>query len=128
MYGVGRVGSGAPEIALDHGLKAGEGDVVHGELQFERTHLALRLVDLAEVEHALSDDRPGFVAVSVVADEEAMTRGTAGGGKTGLEELEKDEGGEGDGRMQLGAAMEGVCDENGKLWGNGWMTGVIRDK
>ena len=43
-----------------------------------------------------------------------MTRGTAGGGKTSLETLEKDEGGESDGGMQLGA-MEGVCDENGKF-------------
>ena len=70
VQGVGRVGSGTPEIALDHGLKVSEDDVVDGELPFEvRTHLALHLVDLAEVEHALSDDRPGFVAVSVVADD-----------------------------------------------------------
>ena len=47
-------------------------------------------------------------------DEEVMTRGTAGGGKTGIEALEKDEGGKSDGRMQLGA-MQGVCDENRKF-------------
>ena len=43
-----------------------------------------------------------------------MTQGTAGGGRMGLEALEKDEGGECDGRMQLGA-MEGICNENGKF-------------
>ena len=70
VQGVGRVGTGVPEIALDHGLKVGENDVVDGELPFEvRTHLTLHLIDLAKVEHALSDDRPGLVAVSVVTDD-----------------------------------------------------------
>ena len=31
-------------------------------------HLALHLVDLPELEHALADDRPGLVGVGVVAD------------------------------------------------------------
>ena len=70
VQGVGWVVTRAPEIALDHGLKVGENDVVDGELPLEvRTHLALHLVDLAKVEHALSDDRPGLVAVSVAADD-----------------------------------------------------------
>ena len=38
-----------------------------------------------------------------------MARGSAGSGETGLEALEKDEGGKRDGWMELGA-MKGVCD------------------
>ena len=57
-------------IALDHGLEVGEDGVIDGELPFEvRTHLAFHLVDLAKIEHVLSDDRPGLVAVGIVADD-----------------------------------------------------------
>jgi hypothetical protein len=43
-----------------------------------------------------------------------VTRGSAGGGITGLEALQKDEGGECDRRIELGA-ISGECDQYGKL-------------
>ena len=44
VQGVRRVGTGAPKIALDHGLKIGEDGVVDGELPFKvRTHLLFHL-------------------------------------------------------------------------------------
>jgi hypothetical protein len=58
------------EISLDHGFKVGEDGVVDGEFPFEiATHFALHLVDLAEAEHALSDDTPRLVGVGIVTDD-----------------------------------------------------------
>jgi hypothetical protein len=47
---------------LDHCLEVAENSIVDGEFPVEvAAHLALHLVDLAESEHALSDDAPRFV-------------------------------------------------------------------
>jgi hypothetical protein len=96
---IGRIRSWAPEVALDHGFEIREDGVIECEFPLEiRTHLPLHLVDLPQVEHALGDNRPGLVAVDVVADdfrgdheggdEEAVARAAAGSGKAGLEALE----------------------------------------
>jgi len=121
IEGVCRVGTGTPKIVLDHRFELGEGGVVDGELPLEiRAHLALHLVDLAKIEHALSDDGPRIVPVSVVADDfrcdhecrnkQSVTRGAAGCGEASLKALEEHECGKCDALMELGA-MEGICDK-----------------
>jgi hypothetical protein len=84
-------------------------------------HLAFHLVDLTESEHALADDAPRLVAVSVVTDhlagdherrqEQTMTGRSAGGREALFEALKEVEGGEGNRLWQTGA-VEGVSDEN----------------
>lgn len=66
-------------------------------------HFSLHLVYFPEGEHALTDDGPTLVGISVVADhlagdhkgrdEETMTRGPTRSGEAGLESGEKKQGG-----------------------------------
>ena len=66
---VGGVGSGASKVLADHVLELLEGTRLNVQLPVEiLAHLALHLVDLPELKHALADDRPGLVRVGVVAD------------------------------------------------------------
>jgi len=72
----------------------------------------------------LGDYRPRFVGISVVTyhlgseheggDEQTVTRRSPSGRETSLEALEKDKGGEGDGRVEF-SAVKSVGDEVRKL-------------
>jgi hypothetical protein len=55
---------------LTHGFEGAKDRLINGKLPIEeRTDLALDLVHLVKVEHALSRDRPRLVAVCVAADD-----------------------------------------------------------
>jgi hypothetical protein len=67
---VRRVGAWRAEIALDHRFEILEYGLVDSQLPLEITaHLAFHLIDLAQRKHALSNDAPGLVRVSVVAND-----------------------------------------------------------
>ena len=68
MEDIGGVWSRTSEILADHVFKLFER--TRFDVQFPvkvLAHLALHLVDLSELEHALADNRPGLVRVGVVA-------------------------------------------------------------
>jgi hypothetical protein len=55
---------------LDHRFEILEYGLVNCQLPLEiTTHLAFYLINLAQGKHALSNDTPGLVRVSVVADD-----------------------------------------------------------
>ena len=63
-----RVWPWASEILANHVFEFLEGARFNIQLPIEiLAHLAFHLVDLAELEHALADDRPGLVRVGVIA-------------------------------------------------------------
>jgi hypothetical protein len=65
-----QIGTWTSKIVFDHGFEVAKNRIINGKLPLEvRTHLALHLVDVAKVEHALSDDGPRLVAVCVIADD-----------------------------------------------------------
>ena len=100
---IGRIGSWASEVLADHVLKFLEGAGLNVKLLVEiLAHLALHLVDLPQLDHALTDYRPGLVWVGIIADhlggdhecadEETMAQWATSSRKSGLELLQEDEG------------------------------------
>lgn len=64
------VGPRAGEVAAHLRLEVTQDRGLDVKLPLEvAAHLALHLVDLAEGEHALAHDAPGFVGVGVVTDD-----------------------------------------------------------
>ena len=100
---IGRIGAWASKVLVDHVLKCLEGAGLDVKLLVEiLTHLVLHLVDLPQLDHALTDYQPGLVWVGIIADhlggdhecadEETMARWAASSRKSGLEPLQEDEG------------------------------------
>ena len=59
---IGRIGAWASEVLADHVLKFLEGAGLNVKLLVKiLAHLVLHLVDLLQLDHALTDYRPGLV-------------------------------------------------------------------
>jgi hypothetical protein len=66
----GGIGAWTFKILADHGLELLESTGFDVELPFQvGAHLTLHLVDFPKSKHTLTDDTPGFVGVSVIADD-----------------------------------------------------------
>ena len=118
------VGTWTLEIPPNHGLEFLECAGLDVKLPLKvGAHLTLHLVDLPKGKHALTNDTPGLVRVSIIADnlgsnhkcrdEETMTGGTAGSDKSRLESLQQIESSKGH-RGREPRAMESVGNEVGK--------------
>ena len=100
---IGRIGAWASKVLVDHVLKFLEGAGLDIKLLVEiLAHLALHLVDLPQLDHALTDYWPGLVWVGIIADhfggnhehadEVMMAWWAASSRKSGLEPLQEDKG------------------------------------
>jgi hypothetical protein len=122
-----RVGTWTFEIPPNHGLEFLERAGLDVELPLQvGTHLALHLVNLPKGKHTLTNDAPGLVGISIIADdlgsnhecrdEETVAGGTASSDKPRLESLQQVESSKGHGGRKP-RAMECVGDEVGKRRG-----------
>jgi hypothetical protein len=122
-----RVGTWTFEIPPNHGLEFLERAGLDVELPFQvGTHFALHLVNLPKGKHTLTNDAPGLVGISIIADdlgsnhecrdEETVAGGTASSDKPRLESLQQVESSKGHGGRKP-RAMECVGDEVGKRRG-----------
>jgi len=124
-----RVGTWTFEILPNHGLELLERAGLDVELPFEvGAHLAFHLVNLPKGKHTLTNDTPGLVRVSIIADdlgsnhecrnEKAVAGGTASGDKPRLESLQQVECSKGHGGRES-RAMESIGNEVGERRGGG---------
>ena len=118
---IGRIGAWASKVLVDHVLKFLEGAGLDVKLLVEiLAHLVLHLVDLPQLDHALTNYQPGLVWVGIVtdhlggdherADEEMMAQWAASSRKSGLEPLQEDEGSKCYRRVEF-RPVQGVSNE-----------------
>jgi len=122
-----RVGTGPLEVLTNHRFKFLEGARLDIELPLKvGTHLSFHLVNLPKGKHTLTNNTPGLVGVSIIADdlgsnhkcrdEKAVTGGTASGDESRLESLQQIECSKGHGGRKP-RAMKCIGDEVGERRG-----------